>query len=95
MHNNYPFPHPCLFLFISLNLDVDCSGNSSSNTHQQPRNHFRSASNSSTGSNAGVDRCWDDEGIEQDHEDELDSVDPRPLSPRSYENMNATFATAR
>ena len=39
--------------------------------------------------------CWDDEGIEDDHEDELDSVDPRPLSPRSYENMNATFATAR
>ena len=39
--------------------------------------------------------CWDDEGIEDDHEDELDSVDPRPLSPRSYENMSATFATAR
>ena len=63
------------------------------NSNEQPRNHFRSASNSSTGSNGGV--CWDDEGIEDDHEDELDSVDPRPLSPRSYENMSTTFATAR
>ena len=81
------------FEYFFLCLDVDCSGNSSTNTNEQPRNHFRSASNSSTGSNGGV--CWDDEGIEDDHEDELDSVDPRPLSPRSYENMNATFATAR
>ena len=78
-----------------LCIDVDCSGNSSGNNNEQPRNHFRSASNSSTGSNGGVDRGWDDEGIEQDHEDDLDSVDPRPLSPRSFENMNTTFATAR
>ena len=82
-----------MFKRLFLILDVDCSGNSSTNRNEPPRNHFRSASNSSTGSNGGVG--WVDEGIEDDHEDELDSVDPRPLSPRSYENMNATFATAR
>ena len=97
---------------------MDCSGNSAANNNcnlgpnnlqlDQPRNHFRTGSNSSNGSNGGVDRGWDDEGIEQDHEDDLDSVDPRPLSPNFFENkfltqsqsttqgvMNSTFATTR
>ena len=100
------------FVFI----DVDCSGNSAANSNFGPNNrqlnqsriHFRSSSNSSNGSNGGVDRGWDDEGIEQDHEDDLDSVDPRPLSPNFFENkfltqsqstiqgvMNKTVATTR
>ena len=78
--------------FHSCLVDVDSSSHSPGNVNELPRNHFRSASNSSTGSNHGG---WDDEGIEQDHEDDLDSVDPRPLSPRTFENMNVTFATAR
>ena len=97
---------------------MDCSGNSAANNScnfgsnnlqpDQSRSHFRTSSNSSNGSNGGVDRGWDDEGIEQDHEDDLDSVDPRPLSPNFFENkfltqsqstvqdvMNSTFATTR
>ena len=64
------------------------SSNLDSNNHPlvQPNHHSRTGSSSSNGSSGGGDRGWDDEGIEQDHEDDMDSVDPCTISPNFFQN---------
>ena len=76
-------------LDLMTSLDADCSGNATSNG--RPSNHHsRTGSSSSNGSSGGGDRGWDDEGIEQDHEDDMDSVDPCTISPNFFQNKIST-----